>query len=279
MIRLSHLAAGVSLLLALLPRSASGLGVDSPWQRLEPRLELGVFAGPPATVGDGQIWILRVDPARFELRLLGAWQTDDGKLRTAREWCSRSGAVAAINASMFKTDYRTSVSYMKTRSSINNPRFTKDKGVLAFDPLSGTVPPVQIIDRACQNLQAVAPRYGTLIQSIRMISCERTNTWAPSSRRWSTAGIGLDGKGRILFIHARSPWSVHDLVDGLLALPIDLRRAIYAEGGPEAQLYFKAGGREQERVGSFETGFHEDDLNTWAWGVPNVVAIVPRRDR
>src|SRR5205823_4996382 len=115
------------------------------------------------------------------------------------------------------------------------------------------------------NLDEATRRYGTLVQSIRLVTCHRANAWKLQPKKWSTAAIGIDGKGRVLFIHARSPWPVHDLVERLLALPIDLRRAMYVEGGPEATLYVKSGKVERSFVGSFETGFLENDTNLIEW--------------
>jgi hypothetical protein len=50
---------------------------------------------------------------------------------------------------------------------------------------------------------------------------------------------------------------------------------MYVEGGPEAQLYVKAGGREEELFGIFETGFLNS--NDRPWPVPNVVGIARRK--
>jgi uncharacterized protein YigE (DUF2233 family) len=247
-----------------------------PWRVLAPGLDLAVFqAGKASTHGDSRIRVLRIDPKRYELRLMNASAPGQGRPLTAREWCRRHGLVAAINASMYQTDLRTSVSLMRSRSHVNNPHLTKDRAVLAFDRLDGGVPPVQIIDRECQDFDALKDRYGTLVQSIRMISCAGKNAWSRQPRAWSTAAIGMDREGRVLFLHARSPYSTHDFIDILLALPIGLKNAMYAEGGPEAQLYARGGGEEFEFVGSYETGFRESDDNPHAWPVPNVVGVAP----
>jgi hypothetical protein len=249
--------------------------VQAPWQALEPGLDLALFDGPPGAAGDGKIAVVRIDPASFELRLLNASAPGEGTLRTARAWAGHVDAVAAINAGMYGQDYRTSISLMRSQLHVNQRRVSREKAVLAFERVGRGGPPVRFIDRDCEDLERAASGYGTLVQSIRMISCERKNVWAPSSRRFSAAAIGLDGKGRVLFIHARSAWSMHDLVDALLALPIDLRQAMYVEGGPEAQLYVRGGSREVERVGTFEStpGAQGGD----AWPVPNVIAAVRRR--
>jgi hypothetical protein len=106
-----------------------------------------------------------------------------------------------------------------------------------------------------------------------MISCRGRNVWSQQPKRWSAAAIGADERGRILFLHARSPYSVHDLIEMLQELPLGLERAMYVEGGPEAQLYVESGGEALELVGSYETDFNENDDNAAAWPVPNVVAI------
>ncbi len=247
-----------------------------PWQALEPGLEFALLDGPASDEGDGKIAVVRIDTARFELRLLNASAPGQGTLLTARGWAYRAGASAAINASMYQEDYRTAVSLMRTRDHVNQRRLSKDMAVLAFDPLVSGVSPVRIVDRECEDLGDAARRYGTVVQSIRMVSCDRRNVWAPSDRRFSTAAIGVDAKGRVLFIHARTPWPVHELVKALLALPIELAQAMYVEGGPEAQLFARGGGKEIERVGGIE-GPASAAAPGRAWPVPNVIAALRRR--
>jgi hypothetical protein len=247
------------------------------WQTLEPGLEYALLDGPAGGAeGDGKIAAVRIDPARFELRLANASAPGQGAILTAREWAYRTGASAAINASMYQEDYRTAVSLMKSRDHVNQRRLSKDKAVLAFDALVSGVAPVRIVDRDCEDLTDAEHRYGTLVQSIRMISCERRNVWAPSERRFSTAAIGVDAKGRVLFFHARTRWPVHDLVKALLELPIDLARAMYVEGGPEAQLFARGAGREVERTGLFERAPAAGDGGR-AWPVPNVILAVRKK--
>ena len=244
------------------------------WEVLEAGLELGTFRAPQRSeAGDSLVRVLRIDPARWELRLLNASVSGKGKLHTARQWCRKHRLAAAINASMYQTDYRKSVSLMKTRDHVNNPRLSKDNAILAFDRLEDSVPPMQIIDRQCQDFEVLRRKYESLVQSIRMISCDRRNVWKQQPQKWSTAVIGTDRHGNALFIHVRSPYSTHDLIDMLLALPLDLKRAMYAEGGVEAQLYVNAGGREHEFVGRFGSALLQ---NVEAVPIPNVVGIARR---
>jgi hypothetical protein len=246
------------------------------WVHLEPGLELGVFGSPhPTERGDGLINVLRIDPGRFELRLLVA-SAFDTRPRTAREWCHEHGLVAAINASMYQEDHLTAVSLMRSRDHVNNPRLTRDRTVLAFDRRTDDVPPVKIIDLECDDFEEWSEVYGSFVQSIRMLSCNGENVWEPQARKWSTAAIGIDGDGRVLFVHVRTPFAMHDLIDALVALPLALRSLMYAEGGPEAQLYLRSGEREYEFVGGFESATSDAADNQQAWAVPNVIAVARR---
>jgi hypothetical protein len=263
---------------ALSPPTQAAPAPPAGWTALAPGLDLGTFAGPSPARGDGRIWIVRVDPARFELKLVNA-SASDGRPRTVKSWVQAAGGVAGINAGMFQTDGLTSVGLMRTRLHENNPRrAARYKALLALDPLRAGQPPLRIIDAACGEAESLFPAYGTLLQSIRMVSCDRKNVWAPDAKRWSAAALGVDGAGRALLVHARSPWPVHDLVDALLALPIDLRRAMYLEGGPESQLYARGDGREVERLGAFEGRDADRESHALAWEIPNAIVAV-RRER
>ncbi len=245
---------------------------ESGWHTLEPGLELGVF--PVADAPDAAtIHVLRIDPAYFEFRLLNASATTPQQLRNTQEWCRDYGLIAAINASMYQQDYLSSVSLMRTAGHVNNPRLSKDRTVLAFDRRTAEVPMLIMIDRQCENVDDWIPYYTTLVQSIRMISCTGKNVWRPNTKKWSTAAIAIDNEGRGLFIHVRVPYSTHDLINVLLGLPLHITRAMYAEGGREAQLYIHSGERDYEFVGSYGPGFTELADNQVAARIPNIIGI------
>jgi hypothetical protein len=86
----------------------------------------------------------------------------------------------------------------------------------------------------------------------------------------------VDGSGRVLMIHCRKPLPTHDLVEHLLALPLDLAQAMYGEGGYQAQLYVGVGKQEYQFGGGFDDGRNPGDPDRQAWPLPNVVAARPR---
>jgi hypothetical protein len=250
---------------------------DTTWQRLDKGLELGVFPAPQSVgAGTSQVRVLRINPNYYRFRLLNASAMENGLPMTPRQWCRQNKLVAAINPSMFQIDYKTSVSLMRTRTHINNPKLTKDMAILAFDRLSQDVPKAKIIDRQCEDYKFWKKKYGTFIQSIRMISCKGKNVWNQQPHRWSTAAIGVDGQDNVLFIHVRSPYSTHDLINVLKKLPLDISRAMYTEGGPQAQLYINAANKEYEFIGSYDTSPNVANESSISWPLPNVLGISKR---
>lgn len=247
------------------------------WKKVDQGLYLGTFVSPQKSrFDDSLVRVLRIDPKYYQFKLVNSSATTDKKTHTARIWSNKYNMVAAINSSMYQMDHLTSVSLMRTQGHINNPRLSRDKVVLAFGRKDKGVPKVMLIDRQCDDFDKLKKRYRTLVQSIRMFSCHGNNVWQQQARQWSTAAIGMDKQGRVLFIHVRSPYSTHDLINILMKLPIGLKSLMYVEGGPEAQLYVKGKGVEYEWFGSFETGFNENNKNAVAWPIPNVIGIVRR---
>ena len=250
-------------------------GDSTAWKNLEPGLDFGTFHAPKKSAfGDSLIRVLRADTRYFALKLLNSSALSHPKRHSVKKWVNQNALVAGINASMYQKNQVSSVSYMKTGKHVNSTWVSKDKTILAFDPTKKNIPTVKIIDRECEDFDALRKQYATLIQSIRMVSCKGENVWAPQNKMWSTAAVGTDHYGRIMFIHVRSPYPTHELINMLLQLPIDLKRAMYVEGGADAQLYINTGKVVREFIGSYSTGSREHDENTFSRPVPNILGLV-----
>ena len=253
------------------PHAMAAVG---PWRALEVGLDWAELPVSPASAdGDGTVRVLRVDPGRFELKLLMASAPGQGKALTPREWCRHGRLVAAINAGMFAEDYLTAVSLLRSRHHVNNLRLTRHMAVLAFDRRDVDVPAVQIIDRELQDVTALSSRYGSLVQSIRMVALDGRNVWQPQARRWSAAAAGIDTLGRVLLLHVRSPYPMHDLVNRLLDLPLGLRNLMYLEGGAQAQLYVEADGEAHELAGCYDPEGPAAGREAGPSPIPNVIGV------
>jgi hypothetical protein len=251
------------------------------WKNLEPGLDVGEFAAPNvASIGDSKITAVRIDLRYFKLDLFSAANLALPQSLAIDVWMSSYHLLAAINAGMFEGDGRTTTGYARIGTVKLNPNWKPAyKAFLAIDPDDPKLPTVAILDAECDNVKMLEPHYRIVLQSIRMVDCKGVNRWSQAQRAWSTAALAIDDKNRILFIHARSPWSVHDFIENLLALPsLGVRRAMYLEGGPEASLSLATTGNSFVRIGSWETGFNDNDDNQSQWALPNVLGVRHPRD-
>ena len=250
------------------------------WQTLAPGMEIRhVQSRRQSEVGDSKITVLRIDPGLWELEIIGIMQTGESAGHTAREWAQKHQYAAVINAGMYDKDNKTHLGYMRSRDRVLNGKVNGYQSVLAFDPRDGKkAPPARIfdLDASGTGMQAVIADYASAVQNLRLIKKPGLNQWAKQTRAWSEAAVGEDEEGHILFIYSRSPFSMHDLNQELLAAGIGVVAAQHMEGGPEAQLFVHAGSTELEMFGSFETSFKENDENSAAWPVPNVIGVRAR---
>ena len=280
---LSNLRSNSGLLLTTLSLSFSALLLARPasdWKSLAPGMDLRyVTARKPSFVGDSRIVILRMDASLWQLEAVGITQTGDSAGRTARDWSHSRNFSAAINAGMFDKDYKTHLGYMGSPSHVNNSHRNAYQSVAAFEPRdSQSLPSFRIFDLDAPGIHfgEILEDYTSVVQNLRLVKRPGVNQWPQQERKWSEAALGEDEAGHILFIYSRSPFSMHDLNEELLAAGIGLVAAQHLEGGPEAQLYVHVGTTEMELCGSYETSFKENDSNSVAWPVPNILGVRPR---
>jgi hypothetical protein len=258
----------------LLPQSA-----NTHWQKLAPGLDYTIIKSNNDS-GDGSVInIIRIDPHHWELIFAGVSQPGEESAKTVKQWCESHKLVAAINAGMFAGDYRTHTGYLKYRDHVNNKFANNYQSVMAFDPVrQQDVPVFRIfdLDWTGTSIKTIQNDYDAVIQNLRLIKKPGINVWKQQDRKWSEAAIGEDDHGRILFIFSRSPYTMHDLNEKLLKSGIGIVAAQHLEGGPEAQLYVKAGNFELALCGSFESSYNENDSSTVFWSIPNIIGIKPK---
>ena len=255
-------------------------GGASDWQVLAPGMNLKyVTPKRPSSVGDSRIVILRMDPEQWQLEAVGISQIGNSPGHTARAWSQIRNFSAAINAGMFAADYKTHLGYMGSSAHVNNSRPNNYQSVAAFEPRdSQSLPRFHIFDLDAPGIrfQDLLKDYSSILQNLRLVKRPGLNQWSQQDRKWSEAALGEDEAGRMLFIYSRSPFTMHDLSNELLAAGIGLVAAQHLEGGPEAQLYLHVGTLELEMYGSYETAFRENDTNSAAWPVPNILGVRSR---
>lgn len=271
------------------------LASAGPWTRLgdgvehahlvlpapEDRADGGVELSPSAPAADEvSVHVVRVDPSRATLELALASELDGGRPRRCGEWADERGYAVTVNAGMYGTDERTNVGYLRHGGHTNNGRWSSSyQSALVFGPLAPGLPAAQLVDLDVPGAQEVAARYASAVQNLRLLKREGVSVWSPNGRAWSEAALGVDGAGRLLFMFVRRPLEMVELNRRLLALGLDLRRAMHLDGGPPACLSVRGGGLRMDLAGTFESPLFDRGVDARQLRVPNVLGVrlaVPR---
>ncbi|HLL55480.1 MAG TPA: hypothetical protein VK447_18115, partial [Myxococcaceae bacterium] len=144
---------------------------EATWKELAPGLAWAELPLPKAShLGDSKLTVLRVDPARHPVELFSAAALKLAANPTAEGWAEQQGLVAVTNAGMFQTDYRSPVGYAKVADQVLTPGWRSAyKAVLVSDPKDPSLPRTRLLDPECDgDVKAIAQRYRTVLQSIRM---------------------------------------------------------------------------------------------------------------
>jgi hypothetical protein len=263
-------------LLGVLVSGAPLLAADLAWKVLEPGIEYAA-ARPPAPRPlslpiDDQVHLVRIDPQRRSVEAVMAG-AGDGRPRTAAEWCRERHLEVAINMGMYERDRRTNVGYARAPKYLNNRHWAaKYKSALGLGPLKSGARPLIMADLDDPAAKARLAEYGTVIQNLRLIQGGHS-VWGTQERRWSEAAVAVDQQGRLLFIFSRYPYTMKELTDILLALPLAIDSAMHMDGGPPASLSIHAGSVNLDLNGSFETGALESDAVPVQSPIPNVLGV------
>jgi len=257
--------------------SASASQADAPWKSLAKGIEYGVLQVKPLPeIGDGVIHVVRIDPAKAQLKLLLA--SEQGKKsRTTAQWCKEFNLVAAINAGMYREDLITNVGYLRNGSHVQNKRWsTSYKSALAFDPKNGGIPPATMIDLDEPDAMQTLSNYNAVIQNLRLLKADAVNVWAKQEKKWSETAVGMDRDGRVLFLFCRSPLTMWDFNEAIKSLGLGVTRLMHVEGGPVASLSIRTPNLILNFDGSYETKIKEDDTNNEQWPIPNIIGVQAR---
>ncbi len=221
--------------------------------------------------------VVRVTPGVATLSL-GLASEVHSDTRTAADWVKRGNAVAGINAGMFERDYRSNTGHLQCGAHVNQAAWNATyQSVLAFRPKDPKLPAFTMVDLDQSGAKETLAKYDCVIQNLRLVRAPGTNVWQPTKRRWSEAALALDDHGRLLMLFSRSPLSMDDYVNKLLATDLGVVRAMHLEGGPEASLSLRTPGGVANFNGSYESGFVENESVTAQQPLPNVLMVAPGR--
>ena len=260
------------------PAIEAAAGPPSPCTTAPVKLGPGLTAEQVAltvtpAAGTPCIDVVRADLAKHRLRVLTAAR--EGKSQPAPTWRETFHLIAVINAGMFHTDGKPVALIVEDGVALSKDN-KKYLGYLAFDAVSPADPAVVMTGRDCAgfSLADLRAKYRSIVQSPRLLGCGGEALPWQDKKQYSAAAIGLDRSGRAVFIHARAGLTMTELAQALAGL--DLVGALFLEGGPEASLAVRGSDGELLRIGSYETGFVENDANQSFWWLPNVIGLEAR---
>tara|TARA_B100000427_G_C15510974_1_gene596162 strand:- start:468 stop:1286 length:819 start_codon:yes stop_codon:yes gene_type:complete len=253
------------------------------WNDIDEGLSYQIFnAEQKSFIGDSKIVIVKIDPNFYNINLFSSNHHKHENL-TAKEWSEKHNLTVVINAGMFQEDYSSNVGYMKEFDYMNNGYINAYQSVAAFNPKKPNIAPFKIFDIEKVNgvLQKDAIReiindYNSVLQNLRLIKRPKENRWSQQKKKWSEIALGEDKEGNVLIIFCRSPYSMHDLNEMLINLPINIQCAQHLEGGPESSLYINSGDFELALNGSYESFFIETDNNNTFWDLPNIIGFTKK---
>ncbi len=246
--------------------AASDAGVS--WHVVGAGVEYGtvqVVASP--SLGDGLFHLVRIDPKVAVVKAEAA-TLDGGVARTAADWSRNFKYSVVFNAGMYETDYLTHTGRFTIGAHRNNPKWVESykSAVIARGEKS-----VEMIDTETFNRDAGVPTY--FVQNLRLIRRPGVNVWAQTQRAWSEVALTALASGQLMVVFTRTPFTMHDFNENLLALGLGVVAAQHLEGGPEASLSIHGGGINVDFAGSYETNFMSDDSNKRQWVLPNVFGV------
>ncbi len=255
--------------LLLLAALAGRAAAEAPGPRsLGPGLDLMRFdAESRAAHPDGDVHVLRVDPAAWHLGVLATVRHADGQKRTPAAWGREFGLEAAVNAGMYQADGTTHVGFCQVEGEVLNRAANGYLSAFVCDPVDTVDALFAIVDLDETPLEVLRLRYRTVVQNLRLIKHPGRNRWSPTRERWREAALAQDAQGRALLILCTRPLSMHDFNEMLLALPLAVVAAQHLDGSAAAGLWLRA---QPEGPGRAATG---------GAAVPNVLAVRPRGTR
>ncbi len=220
---------------------AQGPSASISWQTVGPGL---AYALIPLPEKNATLACVRMDPEkiRFSLHLSSESGAQPVSLGDRME---RSSLSAAINASMYLPDHRTSIGYLRNGAHENNPRVAAKLGAFfVAEPREPGLPRAALLDKETDDYQALLPKYSIVIQNFRLFSPKKNILWPKvGSNAHSIATVAQDENGFILFLHCGNPLTIYEFTEALLSLPLRLKAAMYVEGGSDAQLSLREGSK------------------------------------
>lgn len=228
-----------------------------------------------SNVSDSQISIIKLNLENYDVCLKLAAETDS-VFKTLPEWSEQENYCFVFNAGMYSLQNRyQSTGFVRRENFILNHTFKNNfNALLAFSPTDLALPPMKIIDLSAENYEQYKDQYTCFVQSIRMIASGEAVYWSPKSKlKCSMLILAQTFDNEMLVLFTRSPYSPNEMIDFMLSSHLNIKDAMYMEGGPEASFYYNFNEAEFGKFGSYVSQTHPTDKNNEYKKMPNVIGL------
>lgn len=245
------------------------------WEKMYDGVYLGDFTYNTAD-GDISLIVVKVNIDSNKIAFLS--ETDNKKYdkKGTKAWAKKENLLVAINACMFSKDHLTPTGYTKANGKYYNKSINSRYGAfLVFDPINNSYPSVRIIDsREEANWRTELKKYSSFIQNYRLIDLNGKNVWREEGAKYPAAAIGIDKSGNLLLIYTSTLCRAHEFGNAIINLPLDIKNAMYVEGGQTASMYIqKSAINSIELIGRYRFEASSKRLPGVISALPNIIGI------
>lgn len=225
-------------------------------------------------VGDGLITLIKVDPKNFSVDVMEYKRNNI--YQTAQFWTDSFKYNIVINAGMYNLkNKKFHRFYMKNKGLINNEILNDNvRSIMAFDPVKDGIDNFSMFDLENTSFDSISNNYNTLIQGYRLFDYKGQPVyWENNTQYCSMVVIAQDMDGFVYFISSRSPLTQNQMIDNLVSMKLNLKGAMYLEGGQKASLVVSYKGFSLKEMGSYVSIFHPYDDNWKLQNSPNFIGF------
>ena len=242
------------------------------WRTLAPGIEFALMRGDPfCRRGPAEIALLRLDPARVDLRVHHFSRQPDREPPGLLEWQRRLGAMAVFNAGQYYPDF----SYMgmlvsggKTISGRVHPSF---RAALVAAPAQGG-PGARVLDLENSSLERERSHWREIAQSFMLFDGRGEPRVKRSEQVAQRTAVAQDRRGHLVVVTSEGGYTLWEFARLLQKAPLELSHAMSMDGGREAELCVLTPGFRYASFGPWDDGADPQV----AVPLPAVISVTPR---
>jgi uncharacterized protein YigE (DUF2233 family) len=222
--------------------------------------------------------MVNVDPERFRFAVYHYRDEGLEEPLTILEWQKRTGAIAVVNAGLFREDYSYLGLLLKDGRSLGGRRHAIWQGLFVAEPVQPGLKKAGILDLSLDRFAEGHPLYREAAQSLMLLDRKRNPRVLRSGKQAYQTVIGEDGDGRILLIKTTAEVTLWELAECLRERLPMIRQAMAMDGGSSSDLLLGAetvGTLKEDRGSSAWQGF-VDGSGQRHIPLPSVIGVFPR---